>query len=324
MMQSRPNTYTQMSTLFDEITSSTASGMPLLSPRSISQKVEVGEMIANGRFGQVFVGCYQGETVAVKKFHLGSEQVWFRETEIYGKFKVQHENLLQFLACDVLTPSNSQGTAELWLVTQYHSNCSLFDYLQKEVVSTRIMLQMATSTCVGLAYLHQEVKSGQHGKPPIAHRNITSKNVLVKNNLRCCISDFGLAVVKDGGLNGESLLSRAESLKEGSKRYMAPEILSETINLNYFESFKQADIYALGLVLWEICRRCTGKDGSAENCEAYELPFQGLVPADPSLEDMRRLVVVERRQPGFTNRWSADEVCDIQMPLDNSRGLMKL
>jgi len=94
---------------------------------------------------------------------------------------------------------------------------------------------------------------------------------------------------------------------------MAPEILSETINLNYFESFKQADIYALGLVLWEICRRCTGKDGSAENCEAYELPFQGLVPADPSLEDMRRLVVVERRQPGFTNRWSADEVCDIQI-----------
>jgi len=78
MMQSRPNTYTQMSTLFDEITSSTASGVPLLSPRSISQKVEVGEMIANGRLGQVFVGCYQGETVAVKKFHLGCEQVWFR------------------------------------------------------------------------------------------------------------------------------------------------------------------------------------------------------------------------------------------------------
>lgn len=39
-------------------------------------------------------------------------------------------------------------------------------------------------------------------------------------------------------------------------RYMAPEVLDETINMKHFDSFKCADIYALGLVYWEIARRC--------------------------------------------------------------------
>jgi hypothetical protein len=37
---------------------------------------------------------------------------------------------------------------------------------------------------------------------------------------------------------------------------MAPEVLDGTINDRNFESFKAADIYALGLVYWEILRRC--------------------------------------------------------------------
>lgn len=38
--------------------------------------------------------------------------------------------------------------------------------------------------------------------------------------------------------------------------YMAPEVLDETINMQSFESFKSADMYALGLAFWEILRRC--------------------------------------------------------------------
>lgn len=38
---------------------------------------------------------------------------------------------------------------------------------------------------------------------------------------------------------------------------MAPEVLDESINMCHFDSFKCADIYALGLVYWEIARRCS-------------------------------------------------------------------
>lgn len=37
---------------------------------------------------------------------------------------------------------------------------------------------------------------------------------------------------------------------------MAPEILNKTLNDHTFESYKAADLYALGLVFWEILRRC--------------------------------------------------------------------
>jgi hypothetical protein len=37
---------------------------------------------------------------------------------------------------------------------------------------------------------------------------------------------------------------------------MAPEILNKTLNDQSFESYKAADLYALGLVFWEILRRC--------------------------------------------------------------------
>lgn len=40
---------------------------------------------------------------------------------------------------------------------------------------------------------------------------------------------------------------------------MAPEILDETINTRCFESFKRADMYSLGLVFWEVARRCSAR-----------------------------------------------------------------
>lgn len=43
--------------------------------------------------------------------------------------------------------------------------------------------------------------------------------------------------------------------KVGTKRYMAPEVLDDSIQMDCFESFKRVDIWALGLVLWEIARR---------------------------------------------------------------------
>lgn len=43
--------------------------------------------------------------------------------------------------------------------------------------------------------------------------------------------------------------------KVGTRRYMAPEVLNDTLNMSCFESLKMADMYSFGLVLWEIARR---------------------------------------------------------------------
>lgn len=37
-------------------------------------------------------------------------------------------------------------------------------------------------------------------KPPIAHRDLNSRNVLVQSDGTCCISDFGFAMVLDDAM----------------------------------------------------------------------------------------------------------------------------
>lgn len=46
------------------------------------------------------------------------------------------------------------------------------------------------------------------------------------------------------------------STRMGTRRYMAPEVLDETIKKNHFQAYIMADIYSYGLVIWEMARRC--------------------------------------------------------------------
>jgi len=43
-------------------------------------------------------------------------------------------------------------------------------------------------------------------------------------------------------------------------------------------------------------------------CEEYQLPYYDMVPADPTHDEMRRVVVIERRRPDIANRWQSNEV----------------
>lgn len=62
------------------------------------------------------------------------------------------------------------------------------------------------------------------GKPAIAHRDIKSKNILVKKNGTCCIADFGLAITQS---QIREELKSGTNMKVGTKRYMSPELLDD-------------------------------------------------------------------------------------------------
>ena len=70
---------------------------------------------------------------------------------------------------------------QLWLVTDYLERGSLYDYLQLVTLDVESMLKLAVSIASGLAHLHIEIV-GTQGKPAIAHRDLKSKNILVKRN----------------------------------------------------------------------------------------------------------------------------------------------
>ena len=202
-----------------------------------------------GRYGEVWRGTYHGENVAVKIFSSRDELSWARESEIYNTVLLRHENILGFLASD-MTSRNS--CTQLWLITHYMENGSLYDYLNKNVLDHCSMLRLMHTAASGLVHLHTEI-FGTQGKPAIAHRDIKSKNILVKKNGQCAIADLGLAVMHSQRTNTVDIPANN---KVGTRRYMSPELLEESFNAQCFDSYKRIDVYAFGLVLWEIARRC--------------------------------------------------------------------
>lgn len=179
-----------------------------------------------------------------------------------------------------MTIDNGTWT-QLWLVTDFHENGSLFDFLAAHTVDMNGMVVMATTIATGLAHLHMDIL-GTRGKPAIAHRDLKSKNILVKANLSCAIGDLGLAVRHDAKNDAVDIPS---THRVGTKRYMAPEVLDESINTSHFDSFKRADVYAFGLILWEIARRCN----IDRVYDEYQLPYYDQVQPDPTIEEMRKV-----------------------------------
>jgi len=142
----------------------------------------------------------------------------------------------------------------------------------------------------------------------MAHRDIKTKNILVKKNGSCCIADLGLAVKYNSDTNEVDI---APNPRQGTKRYMAPEVLADTINVKNFDAFRQADMYSLGLVFWEITNR-TLSNGRAED---YNIPYYDQVANDPSFEEMKSVVYDRNIRPHINNKWYSDDYLKVLVKL---------
>lgn len=217
--------------------------------RTIAKQVTLIQSVGKGRYGEVWKAQWYGEDVAVKIFLSHCETSWMRETEIYQTVLLRHDSILGFVASDII---GSGQVTKMYLITDYHSLGSLYDFLRVHKLDKKIMCKLVFSAAAGIAHLHAEIR-GTQGKPMIAHRDIKSKNILVKDNLTCCIADFGLAVKY---LPESNSIDVKSDNRVGTKRYMSPEVLSHTLDTKSFDAYRMADMYSFGLVLWEIARRC--------------------------------------------------------------------
>ena len=79
---------------------------------------------------------------------------------------------------------------------------------------------------------------------------------------------------------------------------MAPEVLEGAINFSR-DAFLRIDMYACGLVLWEIATRCN----ILETPTDYKLPFEAEASPHPSLEEISDLVVNRKVRPELKKSW---------------------
>uniref|UniRef100_A0A8C9XCS5 Serine/threonine-protein kinase receptor n=1 Tax=Sander lucioperca TaxID=283035 RepID=A0A8C9XCS5_SANLU len=262
------------------------------SPLLGQKPLQLLEVKARGRFGCVWKAQLLSEYVAVKIFPLQNKHSWQNEYEMFCVSGMRHENLLQFIGGE---KRGSDTELELWLITAYHEKGSLCDYLKANVLSWSELCLIAQSMSRGLAYLHQDIPGHKDGhKPAIAHRDFKSKNVLLKSNLTACIADFGLALRFEAGTSPGDTHGQV-----GTRRYMAPEVLEGAISFQR-DSFLRIDMYAVGLVLWELASRCKAADGPLDE---YMLPYEEEVGQHPSLEDMQEVVVHKKLRPTLRECW---------------------
>uniref|UniRef100_A0A8C7FGX6 Serine/threonine-protein kinase receptor n=1 Tax=Oncorhynchus kisutch TaxID=8019 RepID=A0A8C7FGX6_ONCKI len=262
------------------------------SPIMGQKPLQLIEVKARGRFGCVWKAQLLDDYVAVKVFPIQDKLSWQNEYEIYSLSGMKHENLLHFIGVE---KRGNNMDIDLWLITAYHDNGSLTDYLKANVVSWNELCHISQTLARGLAYLHEDIPGLKDGhKPAVAHRDMKSKNVLLKNNLTACIADFGLALKFEAGKSAGDTHGQV-----GTRRYMAPEVLEGAINFQR-DSFLRIDMYAMGLVLWELAARCTAADGPVDE---YTLPFEEEVGQHPSLEDMQEVVVHKKLRPCLRECW---------------------
>uniref|UniRef100_A0A8C3MSY1 Serine/threonine-protein kinase receptor n=1 Tax=Geospiza parvula TaxID=87175 RepID=A0A8C3MSY1_GEOPR len=222
-------------------------GPPPPSPLMGLKPLQLLEIKARGRFGCVWKAQLLNEYVAVKIFPIQDKQSWQNEYEIYSLPGMKHDNILQFIGAE---KRGSSIDVDLWLITAFHEKGSLTDFLKANVVSWNELCHIAQTMARGLAYLHEDIPGLKDGhKPAISHRDIKSKNVLLKNNLTACIADFGLALKFEAGKSAGDTHGQV-----GTRRYMAPEVLEGAINFQR-DAFLRIDMYAMGLVLWELASR---------------------------------------------------------------------
>ncbi|KAM4705121.1 TGF-beta receptor type-2 [Rhinophrynus dorsalis] len=261
--------------------------------------IELDTLVGKGRFAEVYKAklkqntSEQYETVAVKIFPFEEYTSWKMEKDIFSDINLKHENVLQFLTAE---ERKTDLGKQFWLITAFHSKGNLQEYLTKHIITWEDLLKLGGSLSRGVAHLHSDHTPCGRPKIPIVHRDLKSSNILVKNDLTCCLCDFGLSLWLDPTLSVDDL---ANSGQVGTARYMAPEVLESRINLENMESFKQTDVYSMALVLWEITSRCS----ATGDVKDYEPPFGTKVREHPCVESMKDNVLRDRGRPEICNSW---------------------
>ncbi|KAL6030785.1 hypothetical protein STEG23_010285, partial [Scotinomys teguina] len=183
------------------------------------------------------------------------------ERAVYQLLGLQHDHIVRFITAGQGAPGHLPSVP--LLVLELYPKGSLCHYLTQYTSDWGSSLRMAQSLAEGLAFLHEERWQDGQYKPGIAHRDLSSQNVLIREDSSCAIGDLGLALVLPGLARPPPSAPTqprgpAAILEAGTQRYMAPELLDKTLDLqDWGTALQRADIYSLALLLWEILSRCS-------------------------------------------------------------------
>ncbi|KAJ7585006.1 kinase-like domain-containing protein [Mycena floridula] len=196
--------------------------------------------IFGGGFADVYKGQLNGKVVCLKvlRFFVEPSEMaqellidCCREALVWKQ--LDHPNVLPFLGVNV-----EMFAPSFCLVSPWMSNGNLTQFLRRNPDFER--RNVIDDIAAAMQYLYEY-------SPPIVHADIRCANVLVQDNLRCCLADFGLSSISASF----SLTSSSSGNTKGSIRWMAPELFLTSRDGNELKSTSR-DIYAFACTILEV------------------------------------------------------------------------
>ncbi|KAJ6534359.1 kinase-like domain-containing protein, partial [Mycena capillaripes] len=194
---------------------------------------KIGHQLAGGGFGDIWKGVVKGQTVAIKSMRIFLEDDIKSVLKAFGRealiwHQLSHPNLLPFFGLYTLD-------GRLCLASPWMNNGSLQQFIRDNPSDIR-KVPLISDVTVGLQYVHSK---------NIVHGDLKASNILITASGRACIADFGLSsIVAKMSLE---FTQSTDSLRGGTPRYQAPELLSGA-SVNNFGS----DVYGFACVCYEI------------------------------------------------------------------------
>jgi serine/threonine-protein kinase len=143
--------------------------------------------------------------------------------------QLTHPMIARLYDADVL----ADGTP--YFVMEYVEGLPLTDYARRHDLPVRRRIELLRSVCEAVAYAHQHA---------IIHRDLKPSNILVKDDGTVSLLDFGISKQLDSV--SAALNPTLTGLRFMTPAYAAPEqIRGERLGV-------QADVYSLGVVLYEL------------------------------------------------------------------------
>lgn len=196
--------------------------------------LKIDSKLTAGLLGDIYLGRRYEQPVIIKAMPLVDEK--------NARSRFIHEvKILKGLASPYIVQllHISETQNHCYLVMEPMKRGALADYLLSNPLPLRRRYQLAMDILLGVSYLH----SHQMG-----HRHITPKTILVTKEGTAKLANFCFSKTLE-----QSIVSADELNSEGLV-YFAPEIILQKKPASRMtqEDYIQADMYSVGVVLWEL------------------------------------------------------------------------
>lgn len=250
----------------------------------VTDRLEAGGMAEVFRGESISVAGFKKQ-VAIKRVlsHLASNEKFIRMflDEARLSARLTHTNIVQVF--DIGHVENTY-----FIVMEFIDGLNLKHVVEhlrarKQSVPMHIAVHIAAKVCEGLFYAHELTDA--EGRPlHIVHRDISPPNVLISKRGEVKITDFGLAKA------AVAVEKTEPGVVKGKFSYLSPETALGR------EADAQADIFAVGIMLWEMLAGRKLFQGDSDYA-TVKLVQQAMVPSIRSInsavpEELERILRV--------------------------------